>query len=617
MEARLRLKAFRIENYRSIEDSGWIPVGELAALVGVNEAGKSALLRALSKLKPSDKEEFDSQHEFPRHRFAAEYERQDWRVVSAEFELTDAARAAIAPILDGEKAPSTATFYRYYKNEDWTCDLSPAPEEEPVSRKEIETTLRKFEREANRFTPDNLEEAAAAAARTKMGEVHQTLRQKLEGAADDLHSADGKAILAQMLAVVRGQGVMTAATKTLLEPLLSALEAALEIASKPLIGPRVEQALWDLVPLFIYFEDYSVVTSAIYLPSFLEGDPNLPGSEKRTINTLFRHVGLSAQDILELGKETAERQRGSPTFEGTVKAEEEKKHLRSVKLSSAGQEMTAKFGDWFKQQRKYRFRYHADGNHFRIWVHDDKRSDEIEVEARSGGFRWFFWFYLVFLVESEDGHKDAILLLDEPGLHLHPTAQKDLVGFLEGLAKRNQLIYSTHLPFLVNGEHLDRVRAVTLDAVGVTQVSTDTWPKDKDAVFPLQAALGYSIMQTIFLGRKSVLLEGMTDYWLFQALNPLVGTSGRAALPNDVLLVPGEGTKKLGYLASLFLSQGERPVIVLDADTAGRTRAKEFLKEQYLGNRKRSCSWTRSSSGATRSWRTYSRLTSTPSRFPR
>src|SRR6516165_4204129 len=37
---------------------------------------------------------------------------------------------------------------------------------------------------------------------------------------------------------------------------------------------------------------------------------------------------------------------------------------------------------------------------------------------------------LIFLAESRKSHKDAILLLDEPGLHLHPTLQTQLVRFL-------------------------------------------------------------------------------------------------------------------------------------------------------------------------------------------
>jgi hypothetical protein len=57
---------------------------------------------------------------------------------------------------------------------------------------------------------------------------------------------------------------------------------------------------------------------------------------------------------------------------------------------------------------------------------------EIELESRSKGFQWFFSFYLVFLVESDLEHRDAILLLDEPGIHLHMTAQAELLDLLRG-----------------------------------------------------------------------------------------------------------------------------------------------------------------------------------------
>ena len=45
-----------------------------------------------------------------------------------------------------------------------------------------------------------------------------------------------------------------------------------------------------------------------------------------------------------------------------------------------------------------------------------------------------------------EADKDAILLLDEPGIDLHPTAQQELISFFDELAERNMLIYTTHSP---------------------------------------------------------------------------------------------------------------------------------------------------------------------------
>lgn len=79
-------------------------------------------------------------------------------------------------------------------------------------------------------------------------------------------------------------------------------------------------------------------------------------------------------------------------------------------MQSASTELTSKFRDWWKQG-EYRFRFEADGNHFRIWVSDDKRPEDIELEGRSTGLQWFLSFYLTFLVESKDAHKNSIVLV--------------------------------------------------------------------------------------------------------------------------------------------------------------------------------------------------------------
>jgi predicted ATP-dependent endonuclease of OLD family len=76
-------------------------------------------------------------------------------------------------------------------------------------------------------------------------------------------------------------------------------------------------------------------------------------------------------------------------------------------------------------------------------------------------------------VESSCVHADAILLLDEPGLSLHPWAQRDLSAFFENLASTNQIVYTTHSPFLVDADMLDRVRKVYVSDDGSTKCSPD------------------------------------------------------------------------------------------------------------------------------------------------
>jgi len=77
---------------------------------------------------------------------------------------------------------------------------------------------------------------------------------------------------------------------------------------------------------------------------------------------------------------------------------------------------------------------------------------------RSAGFVWFFSFLVKFAQVKKREHP-VILVLDEPGLSLHGRAQGDLLRFIdEKLAPFHQVIYSTHSPFMIPPDKLERVR---------------------------------------------------------------------------------------------------------------------------------------------------------------
>lgn len=55
----MKLKKFRATNFRSVDDSGWIKVEDITALIGTNESGKTNLLVPLWKLNPVRDGEID------------------------------------------------------------------------------------------------------------------------------------------------------------------------------------------------------------------------------------------------------------------------------------------------------------------------------------------------------------------------------------------------------------------------------------------------------------------------------------------------------------------------------------------------------------------------------
>ena len=69
----MRAVRFRVQHFRNIDDSDWIPLEKVTAFVGRNESGKTSLLRALHKFNPATPEAYDPQREFPRDRFTRDY----------------------------------------------------------------------------------------------------------------------------------------------------------------------------------------------------------------------------------------------------------------------------------------------------------------------------------------------------------------------------------------------------------------------------------------------------------------------------------------------------------------------------------------------------------------
>lgn len=566
----MRLQRFRVQNYKKIRDSGWISVGDLTVFVGKNESGKSALFRGLSKLNPSDGEKYDGLKEFPRRRYTDEFKAQDWPVASGEFALDDSDRAALTGLCPELRNAKSVVCTRHYS---WNLDVhfEPPLEVKAVTRREFVDALGGIQNATQELTAP---EGKGDALGTIKQHVHQSLEQlRSQQAARQADEPVPKPELEQASAIIAQQSNEDW-QKELLDPLRARINELIERMETLERLAKARQWVEQNLPKFVYFDRYDVIDSAVYLPTFAQQLNQTPPPPKvRTTRCLFEHVGLDVRRLASLGQ----HQPGQGPNEQIRRLVDE----RAIHFSSASNAMTQKFQDWW-EQRRHKFRYQADGDYFRIWVSDDLDPSEIELDQRSQGMQYFFSFYVVFLVETKGAHANSILLLDEPGLHMHGTAQARVVQFLERLASENQTLYTTHSPFMVDGDHLERVRVVYEDEEGTTRVSEDVWPRDKDSLFPLQAALGYGLVQTLFLAKRQLIVEGLTDFWLLKALDQALRTSGRQGLRDDVVVVPSGGLSKLFPLASMLVGHDIEVVALLDGDEPGRREGKKLV-EKLLG----------------------------------
>ena len=360
----------------------------------------------------------------------------------------------------------------------------------------------------------------------------------------------------------------------------AALESLLAKAKQG--DPTLRARAWvqENVPTFIYYDDYGRLETLIHLPSFLARQSK-PDAKTRAQSALFEWTGLDPKELLALG-----RPRDEAETEQQVqrRLEERRALLRSASVSLTGDWIELWTGD------VHRLDFDVDGDYLVLQVSDNHSPFPIPFEERSQGFQWFLSFYLIFLVEGRKAHKDAILLLDEPGLHLHPTLQVRLIRFLERISEGNQVLYTTHLPFLVDSSHFERVRTVFLSGSSPQKavVSEDLRATgDPDTLFPLQAALAQAIGQSLFLARWTLIVEGLTEFWLLRALHSvLAGTNDPDALSEGVAILPAGATALIAPLGSIMLGASTRPtgkmLVLLNADNAGKSEARHL--ERVFGD---------------------------------
>jgi predicted ATP-dependent endonuclease of OLD family len=233
-----------------------------------------------------------------------------------------------------------------------------------------------------------------------------------------------------------------------------------------------------------------------------------------------------------------------------------------------------------------------------LWglVHDSAHMATTRLGTRSKGFVWFFSFLAWFSQQKKTGQK-LILLLDEPGLALHGTAQGDLLRYIEAeLKPHHQVIYTTHSPFMVDPTHFDRVRIVEDKSAEIedveenqipgTKVYTDVLEVSEGSLFPLQGALGYNLSQSLFVGPNSLVVEGVSDLLFLQAASALLESLGRVGLNTKWTITPVGGADKVPTFAALLGAQkGMKVSTLIDIQEKDKQTIENLYKRKLLSQK--------------------------------
>lgn len=548
----MRLVSFRVTNFRSIKDSGIIDVSRITALLGRNESGKSNLLRGLQSLNPFDGfKALDPIKNFPRDRRLEECT-ANTDVVDSTWELDDKDKAALVDILPRAKNVTKVGISRKYDGDHRYVSF---PELGPIAFEEADIKSRIKKVAAGLRAKASDENALGAAADAFEAKASET--KVKEAWATDFAAAAKAARTALATANVE----LTDAQEAILAGLeeLGVLVAGDQEAQKKARNwaPRT-------IPKFFYLDEYPELDGHQDVSAYLQRKgQNQMNDADVNFEKLCKVAGLDPAKLQELQQKGDAEQRNQLANRASAVVTSEVRRL------------------W--KDRELKIRFNLDGNHFDTLISDPTATYDVEVNLndRSRGFQWFFAFYITFAADTDGGKvANSLLLLDEPGLYLHAKSQSDLLKHFDDDFD-NQIIYSTHSPFMVPTHRLDSVRTVSIaDKVGTTVTNSPTG--DARTLFPLQAALGYDLSQSLFVGPNNLVVEGVTDYWYLSSVGSYFTDIGKPSINPEITMTPAGGAQKVSYMVALLTSEELNVLVLLDTEKDAKATKDELVKDKLI-----------------------------------
>ena len=535
----MKLNRVQVTNFRSVEDSGEFEIDPVTCLVGKNEAGKSALLLALAALNPNDATPvtMEKERDYTRRNlihYEQNHREKEAMVVRTIWELEESDVEEIKKEV-GEgvlKSILVEVFRRFGKSIEVKVDLN-------------------YKAAVNHEC--NL--VALSASERSMLRDPETVDELIRSL-ESLESPKEKHL--QLLERLREKGNA--------------------------IG-RVQSTIIRNLPSFMYVSSYDRMDGAIQI----EETQDRISSEEIEYDK-FRGCKLFVE-FLEYAGVPINEIADVDTYE-----------TFNARLQAASTNITEQILEYWSQNPDLDVEVRIDkartgdappfdqGTIARARIKNNLHKVDTPFSERSAGFVWFFSFLVKFAQVKNTG-RPVVLLLDEPGLSLHGKAQGDLLRFIDDkLAPSHTVIYSTHSPFMVPADKLERVRIVEdrVDARTTprksfgTKVSQEILEVEADTLFPLQGALGYEATQTLFVGEHTLLVEGPSDILYLQALSNALERRKKRGLDSRWTVCPAGGIDRIMPFVSLFAGKNLHIAVLSDEARGDKGKINKIRQSEIL-----------------------------------
>ncbi len=555
----MKLTKFQISNYKSIKDSGWcFTTNDVTVLAGKNESGKTAALEALRDFDKSINtfpeavfplEEVSNHNPTVSILFSLDAEEQNSILENAsEGMRSHLEKVSLEAILIEKRVRSPG------EDAEYNCPqigkiLEPWHSNEMQShREEYEEVLKGL---SEKGLSTDLRPFSKAKSASKLwqfsDEIYTISKDRRLAIQKQAKERNGETPEGSEATPV----IYTDKEKSYLDFYGSIMQIALNMDE----SKNAEEVFVDkivlLTPNFVFFSSFEDT-----LPFEIPIEKAVKNS---AIQDFFRAAKIDLDKILA----RTDRQRRDNA-------------MKTKSIAITGDFQT------FWQQDKITLKPHIDGENLIFEFEEEGKVETFSFDQRSKGFQWFLTFYLKLMVEgSKSGHD--ILLIDEPGLYLHAKAQKDVLKLFERLSKEGRhVIISTHSPYLIDVDHLNRVKIVAKSKSKGTKIQNKVHANaTQDTLTPIITAIGLNIGATLQSNFKNnIITEGISDYYYLLAAAELIPCE-----KDNIAVIPATGAPATPIIASILIGWGLNVSVLLDNDAAGKA-AKSKLKKLDLVDQK-------------------------------
>lgn len=199
-----------------------------------------------------------------------------------------------------------------------------------------------------------------------------------------------------------------------------------------------------------------------------------------------------------------------------------------------------------------------------------------EPSLRSKGKQWHLAFYIKVTARANEDLPN-IILIDEPGLFLHAKAQEDILRKLEVSAKEVQLIFSTHSPYLLEADKLNRVRLIYRTKRAGTIIENKVHAlADKETLTPILTAIGLELNAGISSIDKvnNVIVEGPSDVYYLTGFKAMLKKS-------QINFIFGGGAGNMPFVGTILHGWGGKVIYLYDNDQ-GRKDGEKNLTDNWF-----------------------------------